>query len=491
MTNYQLLEENNNMVSILIMDNPQEIMANESRLDRIKYRIETFFEIRDRNSTISTEIYAGFVNFLTMSYILACNPTILSKSGIPIHNASSATCLATFIATMIAGIFGNVPIGCAPGVGLSAYFSYSVMSQINNDYNLGLFMIFLSGTIVLLMTLIKLTQTIIYYIPSFMKMATIVGMGLFLSLIGLVSSEIIIKSTDGSDSLLQLGNMTDWKIWLFLFNLLLITILEMRHIHGSMIISILSTALLYFIISGNWPTHFIDIPSFLNVNHIVNYDNLMKFIHLPIGSVIGIMSSFIMVMILDVGGVIFAITKIGNLPESKPRTKWALLSTSIGTMVASILGCSPIIVHIESIAGILVGGRTGLTAITTALLFGISIIISPLLNSLPTCSTAAITIFIGTLMMKQCKDINWDKYEIAVPAFLTIIMMPFTFSISYGIFFGLGSFFILKLFTNDFWIMIKNYFNKPEIIEREEVLLPGNISVMSSANSSDMDLSSS
>ena len=405
------------------------------------------------------------------------------STGIPIHNASSATCLATFLATLVAGIFGNVPIGCAPGVGLSAYFSYSVMSEINNDYNLGLFMIFISGVIVLILTLLRITPMIIDRIPVFMKLSTIVGMGLFLSLVGLSSANIIISPLDGSSNILALGDLSDWRIWLFFLNLLMITILEMSHVKGSMIISIGVTALLYFIISNDWLDHFVAIPSFNDITMVINHDNLMKVLHLPVTTIVSILSSFILVLILDVGGVIFAITKMGNLPESKERTMWALLSTSFGTIVASLLGCSPIIVHIESVAGILVGGRTGLTAITTAILFGLSIVIAPIFNSLPNCSTAAITIFIGTLMMRQCKEIDWEKYEIALPAFLTIIMMPFTFSISYGIFFGLGTYFVLKAFMKLKELLIRR------IEPVDDVIFRG-VTVLSSSHS-DMSLVSS
>ena len=435
--NYKLLEEKNELVSVLIIDNEEEILEPQP-----KNIIDKYFKISKRGSSIKTEIYAGVVNFLAMSYIMACNPTILSKSGIPIQYASSATCMATMIATLIVGILGNVPVGCAPGIGLSAYFSYSVMREVNDDYNLGLFMIFISGLIVFILTLLKITPLIIDNIPRFMKLSTIVGIGLFLSLVGLTSANIIISPSDGS-SILALGDLGDWRIWLFFLNLFMITILEMNHIKGSMIISIGTTALLYFIISNDWLDNFIAIPSFNDITEVINHKILMKFLDLQITTILSVMFSFISVLLLDVSGVIFAITKIGELPVSKSRTKWALFSSSIGTMVASLLGCSPIIVHIESVAGVLVGGRTGLTAITTAILFGLSIVVSPVFNSLPNCSTAPITIFIAVMMMRQCKEIEWEKPELALPAFLTIIMMPFTFSISYGIFFGLGSYLLL------------------------------------------------
>lgn len=431
--------------------------------------IDNFFKISESGSTIKRELYAGIINFLSMSYILACNPSILSISGIPKNDASSGTCLATFVATFIAGIFGNIPIGCAPGVGLSAYFSYSVMSNVNYDHNLGLMMVFLSGLIVFILTLFKITPYIINNIPTFMKMSTIVGMGLFLSLVGLTEIGLV---KNGIESILELGDLTNWKIWLFLLNLLLITFLEMRKIHGSMMLSIISIALLYFIISEEWPKHFISIPVFDNITQIINYKNFELFLKLPISSILNVLISFILVLILDVGGVVFAITKMGNLPESQKRTKWALLSASIGTMLASIFGCSPIIVHIESVAGILVGGRTGLTAITTSLLFLLSIVLTPFFNSLPLCSTTAITIFIGTLMMKQSKEINWEKYDVALPAFLTIIMMPFTFSISYGIFFGLGTYFVFCLLRKETWYKIarKIYTKVEEPQEPQEPL---------------------
>jgi len=478
---YHLMEDNDSLVSVLIIsDEEPSFKIRENTIEviediRVPYCLiwlDRYFEISERNSSFKTELYAGLVNFLTMSYILACNPTMLSISGINIDNASSATCLGTLIATLFAGIVGNVPIGCAPGVGLSAYFSYSIVREINYDYNLGLFIICFCGIIVFLLTLFKVTPYIVNKIPTFMKMATIVGMGLFLSLIGLVSSKIIIPSGN-SDSLLELGNILDWKIMLFFFNLLLITFLELKKVRGSVIISIFITALLYFIISEDWNIQFIDLPRFKNVTDVINWKNCLAFYNLPITTILSIMSSFILVLILDVGGVIFAITKIGNLPASRSRTRWALFSSSIGTIVASIFGCSPIIVHIESVAGVLVGGRTGLTAVTTALLFGISMIISPLFNSLPLCSTGPITIFIGALMIKQCKDINWDRFDIAVPAFLTIIMMPFTFSISYGLFFGLGSYFILKFFNIDTW---KNIILNRRVIKAEDIENISNIS---------------
>ena len=478
---YQVLVDEENQLSILIINSDDEVMEPQP-----KNFIDRYFKISERGSTIKTEIYAGVVNFLAMSYILAANPTILSKSGIPIHYASSATCMATMFATLIAGVIGNIPLGAAPGVGLSAYFSYSVMSQVGDDYNLGLFMIFCSGLFVFVLTLLKITPLIINHIPQFMKLSTIVGIGLFLSLVGLTTANIIISPTDNS-SILALGNLGDWRIWLFFFNLLMITILEMNHIHGSMIISIGTTALLYFIISDNWLDDFVAIPSFNDFTEVINYNIMIKFIHLPITTILSVMFSFISVLILDVSGVIFAITKMGNLPESNHRTKWALISSSIGTMAASLLGCSPIIIHIESVAGILVGGRTGLTAITTAILFGVSIIISPIFNSLPTCSTAPITIFIGSLMMRQCKEIEWERYEIALPAFLTIIMMPFTFSISYGIFFGLGSYLVLISIVKLKGCLIRKN------IPIDDVIIDDGVTVLSSNSSSlsDMLLSSS
>ena len=442
---YQFFEEKDDGLENM------EIIHNDNFKHKILLSIDNFFKISESNSTLKTEIYAGIVNFLAMSYILACNPTILSVSGIDKKYASSGTSLATFIGTFIAGIFGNIPIGCAPGIGLSAYFSYSVMSEIN-DHNLGLLFIFLSGCIVFLLTLLNIPPYIINnIIPKFIKISTIVGMGLFLSFIGLTEIGLIEK---GNNTILKIGDLTDWKIWLFIFNIFMITFLDMKKIHGSIILSIILTSLLYYLISDEWPTKFISKPNFDNVTNIINKENFQLLIQLPILKIINILFSFIMVIILDVGGVIFAIIQIGKFKQTNKMTKWALISTSIGTMFASILGCSPIIVHIESIAGVLVGGRTGLTAITTSFLFLLSLILTPLFQNLPLCSTTSITIFIGVLMMKQCKEIDWEKKDIALSAFLTIIMMPFTFSISYGIYFGLGTYIIFSLLKKENWYKI-------------------------------------
>jgi AGZA family xanthine/uracil permease-like MFS transporter len=416
---------------------------------------DNYFQISESGSNIKTELYAGLINFLAMSYILACNPNILLVSGIDIQYASSGTSLATFIGTFIAGFLGNIPIGCAPGIGLSAYFSYSVMSEINN-HNLGLLFVFLSGLIVFLLTLLKIPPYLINnIIPKFIKVSTIVGMGLFLSFIGLTEVGLIKK---GSNTLLQIGDLTDWRILLFIFNFFLITFLDMKKIYGSMILSIIFTSILYYFISDEWPTEFISKPNFDNIFNIINKENFQLFIQLPLSKIFNILFSFIMVMILDVGGVTFAITKIGNINNSEKMTYWGLISISIGTLFASIFGCSPLIVHIESIAGILVGGRTGLTSITTSFFFLLSLILTPLFNNLPLCSTTSITIFIGALMMKQCKNIDWEKNDIALSAFLTIIMMPFTYSISYGIYFGLGIYFIFSFLKIKNWYIIFNFF---------------------------------
>jgi AGZA family xanthine/uracil permease-like MFS transporter len=454
----------------LLNDDFTEVNNNvliENNHNKIFLYIDNFFKISEKGSTIKTEIYAGIVNFLSMSYILACNPTILAVTGININYVSSGTALASFIGTFMVGIFGNAPIGCAPGIGLSAYFSYSVASDLKN-YNLGFLFIFLSGFIVFFLTLFNIPPYILNnIIPKFIKLSTIVGMGLFLSLIGLTEIGLVVKGS--GDTLLKLGDLTDWKIWLFLFNIILITLLDIKKIHGSIILSIIITSLLYFFINQEWPTEFISLPHFNDITNILNQKNFELLIELPISKILNILFSFIMVIILDVGGVIFAITQIGNLEKNK-ITKWALISTSFSTMCASILGCSPIIVHCESIAGVIVGGRTGLTSITTSLFFLLSLILTNFFQNLPLCSTTSITIFIGALMIQQSTEINWKHKDIALSAFLTIIMMPFTFSISYGIYFGLGSYFIFCLFKKENWYKIaeKIYIVKkiePPVIE--------------------------
>lgn len=316
-----------------------------------KYKIgkylDEYFEISKRGSTIMTEIRGGTVGFLTLAYIVLLNPQVLNVSGIPYEYAASSTCLASCIATLICGIFGNIPVGCGPGVGLSAYFSYGMMPQIlsqtgisiDEAYLQGLFMAFLSGAIVFILTIPGIVTWIVNALPQFIKVATIVGMGLFLAFVGMVDVGLVIQAHGQGNAILSLGDMSDWIIWLSLLNCLLIATLKYFKINGSLLLCIIITSILYFAISEKWPTKFVDFPSFQDPLLVFNPE-LLK--HLPAKTATESIVSFVLILFLDVSGVTFAIASICDLSDD-PKTlksfqKSAFIGTSIGSMIAGVLG---------------------------------------------------------------------------------------------------------------------------------------------------------
>jgi len=418
--------------------------------------LDGFFKISERNSTICTEIRAGTVTFLTMAYIVLVNPQVLHESGIPRVQAAAATCIASCVSSLIAGLLGNLPFGCAPGVGLSAYFAYGLVlrhdttDSVYPDFRRGLTCCFLAGCICLFFWVTTISRRIMNGIPEFIKISTIVGMGLFLSFVGMWNIRLVTQAPSGT-SPVELGNLGDWQIWLSIITLILITLLSMYDIKGYLLIGVVLSAIVWFAATGLWPESVVSLPAVRNPMDCLHFATIDK------GMVIGIVS-FILILIFDVSGVVYAVGDICGLMNSLTGTVeggvWALFAASVGTMLAASLGCSPIIVHLESAAGAIEGGRTGLTAVTIAFWFGLSTFLAPLFGAMPMASTAPVLIFIGTLMIKQTSMIKWDRMEIAVPSFLTIAMMPFTFSIANGIFFGLGTYLIIWVCTGEFMFPI-------------------------------------
>ncbi|ETO01855.1 Xanthine/uracil/vitamin C permease [Reticulomyxa filosa] len=409
--------------------------------------MDDYFCISARGSTITTEIKAGVVTFLTMSYIVLVNPRVLHVSGVPLHYAASSTCLSSCIATIIAGLFSNLPVGCAPGIGLSVYFSYGMMSSLQSHmphstteqrYLTGLAIVLISGIIVLCLTLIGLISFLSARVPNFLKLSTVVGMGLSLTFVGLMRAGIVV--TGSGDNVLELGSVEEWEVWLAICSILLTGVLEMHRINAALLIGIVMVTVIYFGLTGLWPSTFIDTPSFGNPLRILNFQNI------PLRDLATAGISFVLILILDVSGIIFGIGKMtGLISKRNSKTdvegsKMVLIAVSIGTIIAAFS---------ESVAGIAAGGRTGLTALVVAFFFGMAIFFGPIFGCVPDIATAPSLVLVGIFMMKQVQQIKWTDEDghiimaIAMPSFLTIIMMPFTFSIANGIFFGIGSFLVL------------------------------------------------
>jgi len=410
------------------------------------------FRIHERGSTIGNEIRAGTATFLTMAYILLVNPQVLGapNTGISGVQVIAGTVIGSAVASFITGYFGNLPLGLAPGLGLSAYLSFGLVKGQHVPWEGALTCCFLSGMIVTILGIVQLADVAMCWIPEYVKSATIIGMGLLLTLIALQSIDLVVAS--GDSSLIMMGPLDRPELWISMGGLMLQASLAHHRFRGAVIIGIFGTTLLMWYQDNSWPSDFMSFPSIegstiaaaLNLEFI--FDNPREY--LP-----GLIA-FLVVGIFDVSGVVYGLMCLAGLSEKDeqnnvvvPGSKWAFIGSGVGTMIAACLGCSPIIVHIESAVGIKEGGRTGLTAVVVSCWFLVSLFFAPLFGSIPPEATAPVIVLIGASMMGQASEIDWKEMRIAIPAFLTLIVMPFTFSIPNGIACGMVSNGILLITT--------------------------------------------
>ena len=309
---------------------------------RLSKALDQYFKITERGSSITTEIRGGIVGFLTVAYIVLLNPQVMSHSGIPSDFAASATCVASCIATLICGLWGNLPVGCAPGLGLTAYFVYGMTPALENHaekaYLSGLFLVFLSGFIVFLLAVSGLATHIVGLLPDSLQVATIVGLGLFLSFIGMVEIKLVRAATGQGNAILELGDLASWHswvLWLSLINCLLIATLNYFKLRGSLLFCVITISLLYFAISGDWPSDFMELPQFLNPT-VFNFEMISN---LPLGVSVESVVSFVLVLLLEISGEAFAVASLCGLPDHLASfQKSAFIGCSLGTMIAAVLG---------------------------------------------------------------------------------------------------------------------------------------------------------
>jgi len=429
--------------------------SSPSESGRIGRALDSYFKITERGSTIWTEVRGGTVGFLTLAYIVLLNPQVLAHGGVPFEYAACATCLASTLATLICGIWGNIPVGCAPGLGLSAYLVYGMIPQIegspSEQYLGGMMACFVTGLVVFALTMPGFINCIVDSLPNFIKIATIVGMGLFLAFIGMIEVGLVEATGSEHGAPLELGDMSSWIIWLALINCLLIATSSYFKFNGALLLCILLISILYFTISGEWPVDIMQMPQFQDPLLVLDLKILRL---LPWGLAVEAVISFVLIMLFDVCGVTFAIAKLCGLSDDANTMatfqKTAFIGTSIGTMMAALFGCTPIIVSIETASAVAAGARTGLSAVVIAVYFIIAMFFGPVLGAVPSAATSPILIFIGTLMMGEVGQIAWDNMRIAIPAFFCIAMMPFTYSIANGLFFGVSMFILCWIATGQF-----------------------------------------
>ena len=411
--------------------------------------MEKLFQLQAHKTNVRTEIIAGLTTFLAMAYILAVNPLILSDAGLNPGSVFTATALSAAIATLIMAVLANLPVALAPGMGLNAFFTYTVVIGMKYSPATALTAVFLEGLLFILLSFFNVREAIVESIPINLKKAVAAGIGLFITLIGMKNAEIIV---DNPATLVGLGNVTSGAALLGIIGLVITAILYVLQVPGSILLGILITTVIGIPMGvtapfGGWENWSIisapAAPTFWNFD----FSNIFSF------QFFTVFFSFLFVDIFDTVGTLVGVTNRAGLIDKNgniPRVKQALLSDAIGTVFGAMLGTSTVTSFVESTSGVAAGGRTGLTALTTGVFFLIALIFSPLFLLIPSAATAPALIIVGFLMLSAAAEIDFQDPTEGIPAFLTIVMMPFTYSIAEGIVYGILSYVILKAITGKF-----------------------------------------
>ncbi|MBV9930455.1 MAG: NCS2 family permease [Alphaproteobacteria bacterium] len=408
--------------------------------------LERRFELSARGTTLRAEILAGVTTFLTMAYIVLVNPAILGQAGMPVAAVAAATCLAAGFASILMGLNANVPLALAPGMGLNAYFSFTVVQAMHVPWPVALGCVFVSGVAFLLLTFAGVRQLIVAAIPPHLFAAVAGGIGLFIALIGLKNAGIVATSPATS---VTLGDLHAPGAGLALFGLLVTAALTAWRVRGAILIGIVATSL------AGWA---LGVVAFKPQPYDLSAIAQTAF-HLDLAGVFGlsggrglglfeILFVFLFVDLFDNIGTLVGVTRRAGLIAGDgriPKLNRILLTDSIATIFGSLAGTSTVTSYVESAAGVQAGGRTGLTAIVTGFLFLAAMFAAPYAQLVPLAATAPALILVGALMMAPLADIAWDDPEIAIPAFLTLALIPLTFSIANGLAFGITAYALLKL----------------------------------------------
>jgi len=385
---------------------------------------------------VKREVIAGLTTFFTMSYILVVNPAILSACGMPKDGVLFATAVSSAIATFLMGVYAELPFALAPGMGLNAYFSYTVCLQKGISWHTALTAVFIEGVIFLIMALFGLRKAILESIPKNMAYGISAGIGLFIALIGLKNAKLVESS---KETLLKVGDLKSPEALITLLTLIFIAFLVKKNVKGSLLLGILFSAAVGALFGKvHFPTSFIGLPKPTCALQL-NFSSIIDLTILPV------VLTFLAVDIFDTVGTLSALCTRLGIPLNDKRVGRALTCDAVGTTVGGLLGTSTVTTYVESATGVAAGGRSGITAITVSLLFLLSLFFYPLIAVIPTFATSPVLIYVGFFMAQSLRKIEWENFREAFPAFMTFIGIPFTFSISEGIGLGFLFFFSLKL----------------------------------------------
>jgi len=411
----------------------------------LRDRLERYFEFAALGTNWRTEILAGFTTFMTMAYIVFVNPAILHETGMPLAAVTAATCLSAAAGSFLMGGFARYPIALAPGMGLNAYFAYSVVKGMGVSWQAALGAVFLSGVAFFVLTVLGVRQLILSTIPFELYAAVAAGVGLFLALIGFRNSGIIVPN---AATTVTLGNLHDKSTALALFGLLLIAALLAWRVRAAMLIGILATTAVGLATGvARWAPQSYSVSDLSATAFQLDIRAALRIGFLEIVFV------FLFIDLFDNIGTLVAVGKRANLFDRHhqiPRVNRILLSDAAATMAGSLSGTSTVVSYIESAAGVAAGGRSGVTAIVTGLLFVVALFVAPVVGAIPAAATAPALIVVGSLMVQVVAEIEWHDPEVSVPAFLTMLAIPLTFSIANGLAFGFTAYTLLKILRGKF-----------------------------------------
>ena len=407
--------------------------------------LEQLFKLSENKTTVRTEVVAGITTFLTMAYIIFVNPDILSKAGMPFGAVFVSTCVAAAIGCLLMAFLANYPIALAPGMGLNAYFAFVVVGTMKFSWQVALGCVFISGIIFFIISVLPIREWIVNAIPKSLKMAIAAGIGLFLALIALKNAGIVVGN---QATLVTHGELKSWPVLMATLGFALIVALEYRRVLGGVIIGILVMTIISIVTGHQKFQGVFDVPPSI----------APVFLQMDLAGALGVglvtvVFTFLFIDLFDNTGTLIALAHRGGFmrPDGTvPRLHRALMADSAAAMAGAAVGTSTTTSYIESASGINAGGRTGLTALTVAVLFLLALFVAPLAGSIPPYATAPALLYVACLMTRGLVEVAWDDITEAAPAVITAIAMPFTFSIAEGIAFGFIAYTGIKLVAGKF-----------------------------------------
>ncbi len=403
--------------------------------------LDRWFDLRAQGTTVAREARAGVVTFLTMAYILFVNPQILAQAGMPAADVAVATALAAAVATLVMGLAANYPFALAPGMGLNAYFTFGVVGGLGVSWQVALAAVLVEGVLFLLLAVTGARTALLRAIPTSIKVATMSGIGLFLAIIGFQGAGLVV---DHPATLVTLGDLSSPLALLSLAGLIVMAVLLVSEVKGAILIGILGvTAACWTAGLSEAPERLFTLPGLPQETFLA-----LDFSQLLTGKLLLVVLAFLFVDIFDTAGTLIGVGRLAGFVDRDgelPRADRAFTADAAGTMVGAALGTSTVTSYVESATGVEEGGRTGLTAVVVAVLFLLSLFLTPLLVAVPAAATAPALILVGALMMRGARDLDWSQIDEAVPAFLTLAAMPFTYSIANGISLGIVSHVLIRV----------------------------------------------